>query len=120
MARDAQLAADIRATAERLLNEVPPLRVSASRVLGELHARTTLARRSAKLPKSRAALRECCETTEAYQIRRAAYVMRSARRAGAVPAWLVFRRAGIDPRRFGDNGQGILERARRLEARIPA
>jgi hypothetical protein len=118
--RDEQLAADIRATAESLLNEVPPVRVSASRVLGELHARTTLARRSAKLPKSRAALRECCETTEAYQIRRAAHVMRSARRAGAVPAWLVFRRAGIDPRRFSDNGQGILARARRLEAGIVA
>lgn len=116
--RDAQLAADIRATAESLLNEVPPVRVSASRVLGELRARTTLARRSAKLPKSRAALREYCETTEAYQIRRAAHVMRSARRAGPVPAWLVFRRAGIDPRRFRDNGQGVLDRARRLEAGV--
>jgi hypothetical protein len=96
------------------------VRVSASRVLGELRARATLAHRGAKLPKSRAALRDCCESTEAYQVRRAACVIRADARRSAVPEWLVFRRAGIDPRRFRDNGQGILTRARRSAAEASA
>jgi hypothetical protein len=119
-ARDERLAADIRATAEHLRDEVPPVRVSASRVLGELRARATLAHRGEKLPKSRAALRDCCESTEAYQVRRAACVIRADARRSAVPEWLVFRRAGIDPRRFRDNGQGILTRARRRAAEASA
>jgi hypothetical protein len=119
-ARDERLAAAIRSTAESLRDIDPPVRVSASRVLGELRARATLARRGTKLPQSRAALRECCESTEAYQIRRAARVMRAAARTGDLPEWLVFKRAGIDPGRFHDNGQGILSRARRAAAGAPA
>jgi len=110
--RDDALAAQVRKVAADLRLRVPPVRVSRSRVLGELQVRSLLAHRRAKLPRTVAVLDECCEKVESFQIRRLAAVMQEQRAPGLVSdaMWLTLTRINID--RLPDRGAALLAAAR--------
>ncbi len=110
--RDFDLQERVRHLVAQTLQEIPPRRASKNYVLGVMGLRALLTHRAALLPKTTAALDTLCETVESFQLRRLAFVLSQAERH-ALPDWRAFRDAHIQPGRSPDEGQGIMERARR-------
>ena len=110
-ARDGALAAAIRAEAASLREQVPPVRISRSRVLGQIQSRAIFRHYGKKLPRAEQALQECYETVEQFQVRRIATVLQSSPDTAPSHSALM-RAARINPDRYQDRGGGLIRRAR--------
>lgn len=117
-ARDEALQALVRRQVAQTLQSEPPRRASRNHVLGALRVRALLRHRAALLPQTVAALDALCETVPDFQLRRLTTVVH---RPGAttVPDWKLLRQAGINPDRFADGGQALLQAARSRRERAP-
>ncbi|CAM5791593.1 TnsD family Tn7-like transposition protein [Rhizobacter fulvus] len=110
--RDSNLQDRVRQLVAQTLQEIPPRRASKNHILGLMGQRALLTHRAALLPRATETLDALCETVESFQLRRLAFVL-SQEGGHALPDWRAFRDAHIQPGRSPDEGQGIMERARR-------
>ena len=104
-ARDEAWVQRIREAAGLLFDKQPMVRVSRSRVLGELQGRALFAHYGQKLPLATCALEELCESVEAFQARRMSKVLNE---NGETPDWKVFAKAAINPSRRTTNPREML------------
>jgi hypothetical protein len=110
--RDEAWVERIRELAGLLHAKQPMVRVSRSRVLGELQGRALFAHYGEKLPLATRALDEFCESVEAFQARRMSKVLNEDR---DIPDWKVFSKAAIDPRRRRTRPREMLAALRAAE-----
>lgn len=116
--RDESLSQSVQALAMEIRQRHPLRRVSESHVLGILGARTIVARNSDKLPLTRAALAQHCESVEQFQLRRI-QAEQAADGWFPRPTWRVLRAARLNSARFPDKGVDIVARAQHMtETRI--
>jgi len=93
---DEELPARIAIAARRIRDRQPPRRVSLAEIERELGRPGWLMKRRRQLPRTTAAWKAAAESTHAFQMRRAAWVIRERRRCGqGLQSWRVMRQAGL-------------------------
>ena len=108
--RDLDAERAVRETATAMLAATPPQRASRGRILKATGIHALVAHRAVKLPRTCAALDEVCEAIEDFQVRRLTYVL-SQSPLEVASKWEVLRRAGVQPYRFKDRAEGLIQRA---------
>jgi hypothetical protein len=94
--RDEELRSRIAVAVQRIRGRTPPMRVSMAQIERELGQPGWVTKRRRKLPGAAAALEAAAESTRAFQMRRAAWVIRERRRcAQGLQPWRVMRQSGL-------------------------
>ncbi|MFD1626631.1 TnsD family Tn7-like transposition protein [Azospirillum griseum] len=93
---DQAMAHALRQTAEQILSQSPPMRVTLAELERQLGRPGWAGKRRAKLPETQATLADVTESVEAFRLRRIAWAREALERSeGSAPAWKVHRLAGL-------------------------
>lgn len=108
--RDIELARAAALEADRLAEQIPPVRITRTRILATLRMDSTFHRCKARLPRTAQVLTMRTESIEAFQVRRLRLVMQASDESDR--DWLMLRRARINVQRLVDKGASLVAAAR--------